>query len=1362
MGALVAGIGVIRSEAGLRWALAQVPGLSFQALEGAAFDRQVRIGRLHWQSALQGGPSVTVESLVLQAPRWRWRPYPGAWIGLAAEAASAARVSVSTGGPSDTPLSLPASLRLPAELKIDALRVDELQVDGQSPLKSLRAGIHLGAEVGARHEVKQLQLATSRALFDGVQVRLAADPPFALQATVGARSAPKASRAWRADATATGPLADLQAEATLRGAAVAGRGEPRLDAKARLAPMERWPLKAMTLATQDLDLADLADGAPRTRLAGRAEVELVGLDRPARIEARLSNAAPGRWDAGQLPVTQLALKAQATPSTLREVVIEQFDVRLADGARPAGQLKGRGRWTAEALALDTELDALQPALLHARAPALRLAGPLKGAWIGLPGPAALGGGDTGARARAPAWSARLEGRLQGQATAAGLPQRPVSTSFKAEFAAGRLQIDDAVLRDGVAQARASLGAQRQGDRWQLQAQGDLAAFDPSPWWPAAAELARRGGGAHRLAGDITLQASLPAAAPPGDALAWLRAWRGDLTLKLSDSLVAGQPLAGSAALHGDAQAVTLKAQAQAGDNQLALEGNLSLDPARDAWQLKAQWPRLAALLPWARLQPALGQAWPTAGEAEASFSVRGRWPLLRSDGQARLRGLRLPDAQLERADLRWRLGTDAAAPWELQLDATGLRRDELRLDHLSAKLDGTRDAHRIELRADSPARPPAWSESLLGRTAGGSRVQLQAQGAWQPDASASTTGGLWQAQAMQLRLAARDGGAPWFAAQDLSARLRLDPHGAVQRVQVAPGRAVLPGGAAMRWSALDWQAGERAASDRLQVKAELETLTLAPWLARLQPGLGWAGDLRVGATLDITADQRFAADIVLERHGGDLRITDELGVAQSLGLTDLRVAMVARDGLWQFTQAAAGARLGEMAGAQVLRTTPERRWPAADTPMEGVLEMRVANLGAWGAWVPPGWRLGGNLRVSAGLGGRFGAPELRGELVGRELAVRNLLQGVNLTEGELQASLDGERVKVERFAFRGGDGTLTLTGGGTLGAAPGARLELVADNFRLLGRIDRRLTASGRAALDLTRDSLRLDGQVDIDDGLFDFSRADAPTLDADVQVRGAADSANGTGAAEANGTRSAAMPTALRNARVDLRIGLGDKLEVRGRGLDTRLRGDLRLSSPQGRLALHGTVRAVDGTYVAYGQKMEIDRGELVFSGNADNPRLDIRAVRPNLDVTVGVAVTGSAQIPRVKLFSQPDMADFDKLSWLVLGRAPDGLGRTDTALLQRAAVALLAGEGEAPTDQLMKTLGITDFSLRQTDGEVRETVVSLGKQLSRRWYLGYERSVNATTGTWQLVYRIAQRFTLRAQSGEDNALDLIWSWRW
>jgi translocation and assembly module TamB len=114
------------------------------------------------------------------------------------------------------------------------------------------------------------------------------------------------------------------------------------------------------------------------------------------------------------------------------------------------------------------------------------------------------------------------------------------------------------------------------------------------------------------------------------------------------------------------------------------------------------------------------------------------------------------------------------------------------------------------------------------------------------------------------------------------------------------------------------------------------------------------------------------------------------------------------------------------------------------------------------------------------------------------------------------------------------------------------------------------------------------------------------------------------------------------------------------------------------------------------------------------------------------------------------------------VLGRAPAGLGGADLGLLQTAAAALLDGEGPSRRDNLVSTLGLDELSVRQNDGAVRDTIVSVGKQVSRNWYLGYERSLNATTGTWQAIYRLAQRFTLRAQAGDDNAVDLIWSRRW
>ena len=146
-----------------------------------------------------------------------------------------------------------------------------------------------------------------------------------------------------------------------------------------------------------------------------------------------------------------------------------------------------------------------------------------------------------------------------------------------------------------------------------------------------------------------------------------------------------------------------------------------------------------------------------------------------------------------------------------------------------------------------------------------------------------------------------------------------------------------------------------------------------------------------------------------------------------------------------------------------------------------------------------------------------------------------------------------------------------------------------------------------------------------------------------------------------------------------------------------------------------------------------------------------------------VGVIVAGTALNPRIRLFSEPAMSDMDKLSWLLLGRANDGTGDTDTALLQRAALALISGEGPGATERIVESFGLDEISVRQqSEGDARETFVRVGKQLSKDWYVGYERGLNATTGSWQLIYRLARRVTVRAQAGGDNSLDLIWTLRW
>ncbi len=370
-----------------------------------------------------------------------------------------------------------------------------------------------------------------------------------------------------------------------------------------------------------------------------------------------------------------------------------------------------------------------------------------------------------------------------------------------------------------------------------------------------------------------------------------------------------------------------------------------------------------------------------------------------------------------------------------------------------------------------------------------------------------------------------------------------------------------------------------------------------------------------------------------------------------------------------------------------------------------------------------------------------------------------------MSDGEVHITLDGPTARIQTLQAKAGEGSARIEGGASFGASPRAELKLVAERFAVLSRVDRRIAASGEARLLLEADSLKLDGGFTVDEGLIDVSRSEAPSLGSDVIVR-----RPGEPGPEEESAAAGGRPPPRRNVNINLELDLGERLRLRGYGLDTLLAGKLRLTTPGGRPTLVGDVLAKQGTFAAYGQKLVIERGVIGFTGNIENPRLDIEAIRPEEAfsdplsdlVKVGVTITGTAQNPRVRLFSEPDMSETDKLSWLLMGRSSSG--GAEGALLQSALMALVSGpEGGSSTDKLAGIVKLDEISIRKSDDDSNETVVALGKQLSQRWYVGYERSLNATAGAWQLVYRVARRFTIRAQAGVDeSSLDFIWTWRW
>ena len=236
-------------------------------------------------------------------------------------------------------------------------------------------------------------------------------------------------------------------------------------------------------------------------------------------------------------------------------------------------------------------------------------------------------------------------------------------------------------------------------------------------------------------------------------------------------------------------------------------------------------------------------------------------------------------------------------------------------------------------------------------------------------------------------------------------------------------------------------------------------------------------------------------------------------------------------------------------------------------------------------------------------------------------------------------------------------------------------------------------------------------------------------------------------------------LPLAL-----DLRLDLCNNLVVQGYGYDGKVAGLVDLAtSKEGELRAFGRLHAVNATFLAYGQRLDVDPGVLIFDGPIDNPTLQITAWRRNQAVEAGVQLTGTARAPSVNLVSQPPVPEGERLSWLVLGRPPSGATQADLGLLQAAAGALLAGGDSVPLDRrIARRLGLDEVSLRG-GGDLTDRVVAVGKRLSDRLYISYEQGLGAVvTNLLKLDYALGRRWTLRAETGSSSGGGLYYRYSW
>jgi translocation and assembly module TamB len=489
---------------------------------------------------------------------------------------------------------------------------------------------------------------------------------------------------------------------------------------------------------------------------------------------------------------------------------------------------------------------------------------------------------------------------------------------------------------------------------------------------------------------------------------------------------------------------------------------------------------------------------------------------------------------------------------------------------------------------------------------------------------------------------------------------------------------------------------------------------------------------------------------------------------------------------------ASGSRIGRVQAS--LGAGMDGPWQlAGSSPWQGRGEAAISDLGWLGELLGEDWQTGGQLDARLQLTGSPKRPLLAGTLNGRALSLRLQTQGLALIEGELAADIANNLLSIRRLGFNSvrqraprplrvalgddagrldGPGRLEISGEMRVGPEQPtgqAALSIRLDRVGIWQRQDQWVSLSGEGKLRWQQATLGVDGRLTVDGAYWQLAPAGAPRLSDDVVV---------------HRPGKTPVPTLRPKIDLDLSTDLGRHFLFEGAGLSTRLAGQVRLTASGRDLPrASGTIRTRDGIFEAYGQRLEITRGVLTFRGLPDNPALDVKAVRKGLSVEPGVQLSGTAQRPVVRLISDPELPDSEKLSWLILGHGPENTGTGDASLLLSAASGLLGNDSGNIIQQLKRSFGIDEFGVRQgsldgsggrqpgsrvvagsidTTATTGNQILSIGKRLSSSATLSYEQSLGTAESIVKLSIALTREITLVGRAGSDNAVDLFYTLTW
>ena len=401
--------------------------------------------------------------------------------------------------------------------------------------------------------------------------------------------------------------------------------------------------------------------------------------------------------------------------------------------------------------------------------------------------------------------------------------------------------------------------------------------------------------------------------------------------------------------------------------------------------------------------------------------------------------------------------------------------------------------------------------------------------------------------------------------------------------------------------------------------------------------------------------------------------------------------------------------------------------------------------------------IAGRLDTGFDISGYYGSPVIAGSALLSKGTYEHSGMGILVDNIEAEISADNYGITLHNFkAYDGLNGKISGSGHLDIDADKDFPYEvsIALKNMQLTGSKSLRTVAGGNAVISGSMKQHDLSGKLTLEKAEYEiaeklpveFTELEIKEINRDVE----------TGQDETK-------PPAKGKINFDLAVSSPGRVYIKGRGLDSEWKGDVKLEGDSKDPVITGNFTLLRGNYNFLSRPFTLTEGQVTFAGNSPpDPYFDVTGKSVNSSITALINLRGSIKDPVLSLSSEPELPQDEILARVLFDREVSQITPLQALQLAAALRQMLGGKkGFDPLAYTRNLIGVDRLEVKQSEVNPDESALSAGKYLKDNIYIEVEKGVSDESGKASVTWELTPSITVETEVGEDSETGMGINWK-